>query len=126
MAREEKSVVLGMDWRPESDISVARGPRERYRGEQPKSKDQGILIEAAESSYETGRGVKWNGYAAAGVVCYWIVDLTKRTIEVHTNPAGRGRTARYRELAAYGVDADVPVVVEGRERGKIAVKDIVS
>ena len=31
LAREEKSVVLGKFWRPEPDIAVVRGPRERYR-----------------------------------------------------------------------------------------------
>lgn len=124
LTREEKAVTLNRFWRPEPDIAVMRAPDDLYRKRAPTAKDLALLIEVSESSYATDRGLKWRGYAAAGVPCYWVVDLSKRVVEVYSNPAGRGEAARYRDSATYGPDAEVPVVIEGREIGGIAVKDI--
>jgi Uma2 family endonuclease len=49
--REEKSVVLGIYWRPLPDISVARGPLEHYRAATPTAANLGLLIEVADPSY---------------------------------------------------------------------------
>lgn len=124
MVREEKVVRFGQAWRPDPDIAVVRGPDDRYRRVQPSGKEVLLLIEIAESSYATDRGVKWHGYAAAGVPIYWIVDLDRRVVEVHCAPGGRGKTARYRATASFGPDDTVPVVVGGREVGTVAVSEI--
>src|ERR1017187_8297616 len=50
VVREEKSIVLGRFSRPEPDLAVARGPRERYRSVSPKMPDLGLLVEVADSS----------------------------------------------------------------------------
>jgi Uma2 family endonuclease len=124
LTREEKAVTLNRFWRPEPDIAVMRGPSDLYRKRTPAAKDLVLLIEVSESSYATDRGLKWRGYAAAGVPCYWIVDLSKEVVEVHSNPSGRGEAARYRDSTSHGPGTEVPVVIEGREVGGIAVKDI--
>src|SRR5690349_3026463 len=36
LVREQKSVVLGRTWRPDPDISIVKGPRERYRSQAPR------------------------------------------------------------------------------------------
>src|SRR5438105_238285 len=51
IARQEKSVVLGRFWRPQPDVAVARGPRERYRSSAPRVADLAMLIEVADTSY---------------------------------------------------------------------------
>ncbi len=122
--REEKSVVIGRSWRPEPDIAVARGPRNRYRSQDPRSVDLGMLVEVADSSYAIDRGSKWRRYAAVKVPVYWILNLPQRQIEVYSTPSGRGKAASYRDSQVYGQDDEVPVTLEGRELGRIKVKDV--
>ena len=55
-AREEKSVVLGKFWRPEPDVAVVRGPRQRYRDCAPRADDLGLLIEVSDATYIRDRG----------------------------------------------------------------------
>lgn len=124
LVREEKPVVLGRDWRPEPDIAVIRGPDDHYRRADPTAADLALLVEVAESTYPLDRGEKWRAYAAARVPVYWIVDLSSRAVEVFTDPAGRGKTARYRAAARFGPGEAIPVVVDGRELGAVAVNEI--
>jgi Uma2 family endonuclease len=126
IARQEKSVVLGRYWRPEPDIAVARGPRERYRSRAPRRADLGLLIEVADASYPKDRGSKWRKYAASRIPAYWILNLPRRQLEVYTNPTGRGKSAVYRDVKVYGPDDEVPVLIEGRELGRIKVGDVLA
>ena len=124
VVREEKSVVLGRFWRPEPDIAVARGPRDRYRSSAPRRADLGLLAEVADASYPTDRGWKWRKYAASGVTVYWILNLPQRQLEVDSMPSGRGKLAKYGDVQVYGPDDEVPVILEGRERGRIKIRDV--
>jgi Uma2 family endonuclease len=126
VVREEKSVVLGLFWRPEPDIAIARGPRARYRLKGPRRADLSMLVEVADSSYAKDRGAKWRKYAAVGVSVYWIVNLPLRQIEVYSAPAGRGQSAGYRDIKIYGADEEVPLIVEGRELGRIKVSEVLA
>ena len=118
---EEKSVETGKGWRPEPDLTVARGPSSLYRFHDPLAADLSLIIEVSESSYGSDRRTKWHGYAAAGIPVYWIVNLAKRVVEVYSSPSGRGKTAKYRESATFGPGELVPIMIEGREVGKVAV-----
>ncbi len=124
IARQEKSVVLGKHWRPEPDIAVARGPRERYRGQAPQAEDLALVVEVADSSYAADRGAKWRRYAACRVPAYWIVNIDARSIEVYTDPVGEGRDAQYRASRSFGIDDEIPVTIDGREVGRVAARDI--
>ena len=126
IARQEKSVVLGRFWRPEPDIAIARGPRERYRSKGPRRADLGLLVEVADSTYAKDRGAKWRKYAASGVAVYWIVNLPLRQVEVYSAPAGRGKSAGYREIKIYHPDEEVPLILEGRELGRIKVSELLA
>jgi hypothetical protein len=122
--REEKSLVLGRFWRPEPDVAVILAPDDRYRLRDPKASDVGLLAEVSESTYAYDRGEKWRAYAAARIRVYWIVNLPDRQIEVYTNPVGRGKSASYREAATFGPEDEVPVVIDGQEVGRLAVREI--
>lgn len=122
--REEKSIVLGRFWRPEPDLAVIRGPRERYRSGDPRPEDLALLIEVSDESYAKDRGVKWRRYAANRVPVFWIVNLPARRVEVFSAPAGRGKSASYRGVVTFGEEDEVPVVIKGREVGRIAVRDL--
>jgi len=124
-AREEKSVVLGKFWRPEPDVVVVRGPRQRYRDCAPRADDLGLLIEVSDVTYSRDRGVKWRRYAAVGIGTYWIVNLAQKRIEVYSRPSGQGQAAAFQDAKFYGTDAEVPLILDGREQGPVSVKDVV-
>jgi len=124
-AREEKSVVLGKFWRPEPDVAVVRGPRQRYRDCAPRADDLGLLIEVSDATYIRDRGVKWRRYAAVGIGTYWIVNLAQKRIEVSSRLSGQGRAAAFQDAKFHGTDAEVPLIFDGREQSRVSVKDVV-
>ena len=63
-------------------------------------------------------------YAAARVPVYWILDLNRPPLEVHTEPTGEGEDAVYTRTQLYGPDDEVPLVLDGREVGRFPVKEI--
>src|SRR5262249_33579797 len=124
VVREEKSVVLGRFSRPEPDITVARGPRERYRSNAPSAPDLAALVEVADSTYATDRGSKWRKYASCKISVYWMVNLPARQIEVYTEPTGRGKAAGYQSASVYRSDSEIPIILDGRELGRFRVSDV--
>ncbi len=124
IVREEKSLRLGRWWRPEPDLAVVRGRWEDFSARAPRVSDVALLVEVADTTYAKDRGVKWHRYAAAGIPAYWIVNLLKRQIEVFGNPAERGRAASYHDAASYGLEAVLPVEIDGREVGRFAARDL--
>ncbi len=68
------------DSEPEPDISVSRRlRRRRYHPSRAL-----LLIEVAESSLRKDRNIKAAIYAENRVPEYWIIDVTTRTVYVHT------------------------------------------
>lgn len=57
-----------------------------------------LLIEVADTSLAFDRKLKRPIYARAGIPEYWIVDLKRRMVEVHRDPAG----GEYATMQAYG------------------------
>lgn len=108
------------DGEPEPDTQVVRGHPRDYLGRHYGPADVGFVVEVADSSYAFDRRIKWKTYAAGGVAAYWIVDLTRRVLEVHGDPAPEG----YRTLRTLGADDECPIVLDGREVGRFVVRDI--
>jgi Uma2 family endonuclease len=121
---EEKPIAIGRKDRPEPDVTVVRGRRHDYRRRAPGPKDLALVVEVSDLTYAKDRGVKWRRYASARVSVYWIVHLAKAQVEVYRDPTGRGASAGYRDSTLSGADAEVPVMIDGREVGRIAVRDI--
>ena len=121
---EEKSARFGRRWIPSPDLAVARGPEEAFDSRLPAPADLAMVVEVSDTTYAKDRGIKWRQYAAARIPFYWIENLTARQIEVYSDPIGRGKLATYRQCQIYGIDAEIPLVIDGREFGRIAVKDL--
>jgi Uma2 family endonuclease len=86
-----------LDSAPEPDLAWVA--RRDYRRARPTPKDVLLVIEVSESTLRFDLGEKADLYATAGISDYWVVDLTKRCIVVHRDPAdGRYCSVRtYRE-----------------------------
>jgi Uma2 family endonuclease len=113
----------GVASEPEPDVTVLRGAIRDYMRRKPGPGDIALVVEVAESSLHDDR-VKLARYAWAGIPVVWIVDLTGDAVEVHTCPTGPAAPACYQEVATYGASDRVPVVIDGRAAGQIAVADL--
>jgi Uma2 family endonuclease len=114
------------DSEPEPDAYVARGERRAYvaEGRHPGPQDLALVVEVADASLRRDQTVKLRIYARAGVAVYWIVNLVDRRVEVYTDPTGPADEPLYRSRQDIGPDGEVPVVLDGREVGRIAVRDV--
>jgi len=81
---------------PEPDIALARGSRKDYRGRHPGPQEIGLIVEVADSSLPTDRGVKLAAYARGGVPRYWIVNLIDGVVR-HTPVQSRRVDIRLRK-----------------------------
>lgn len=126
LVREEKPIYLDPQWLPQPDIAVVVGPNRRYRQMTPTISDIVLLIEVADTTYPTDRGVKWRRYASAGIPHYWIANLGKNRIEVYRRPAGSGVDASYQSAEMFEIGSAVPVHVADREIGRVAVIDMLA
>ena len=59
-----------------------------------------------------------------GVLVYWVVNLRDSRLEIYGDPTGPSDAPGYRECREYGPDDEVPVVLDGREVGRVSVKEI--
>jgi hypothetical protein len=112
--------IPALDTEPEPDLQVVRGqPRDHQGRHEPR--DVGLLIEVSDTSYTYDRHTKWPIYATARIACYWILDLNRRVLEVHTDPTPQGWYGSSRTL---GPDDAAAIELDGHEVGRVAVRDI--
>lgn len=112
------------DSEPEPDAMLVRGDLFDYPDRQPGARDVGLLVEVAESTPAYDRSAERRIYARAGVSTYWIVNLVDRQVEVHTEPSGPVDSPTYARREVFGPDAEIPVVLDGQEIGRVAVRDL--
>jgi Uma2 family endonuclease len=116
--------VTTEDSEPEPDATVVRGKRRDYKNRHPAPKDIGLMVEVADSSLELDRGIKQRIYARARIPVYWIINLIDDQVEVYTDPTGPSARPRYRKCKIFGRADEVPVVLDGQEVGRIAVREL--
>jgi Uma2 family endonuclease len=105
---------------PEPDLAVVRGTRDQYADRHPGPADVGVLIEVADSTLNTDRGVKQSAYAKSGVPVYWIVNLVDRQLEIYTSPTATG----YQDQRLLKPNEQAPLIIDGQEVGMISVSSI--
>jgi Uma2 family endonuclease len=120
----EQDPVTTTDSEPEPDTAVVRGSPRHYVERHPGPEDAALIVEVADSSLRRDRGQKKRLYARANVREYWIVSLVDRQVEVFANPTGPGRKPDYRQRREYKAIDSVPVVIDGREVGRLTVADL--
>ncbi|CAN5852532.1 Uma2 family endonuclease [soil metagenome] len=121
---QEQPMAIIEDGLPEPDLMIVRGALRDFQGRPPTTKDVVLVVEVADSSLAVDRGDVLATYASEGIPVYWIVNLPGRRVEVYNEPTGPANPSFYRLQRTYGPEEDVPVVLEGREVGRIAVRDL--
>jgi Uma2 family endonuclease len=120
------SLKIGLDSMPEPDLMVVRGEPRDYLERSRTARDVAIVIEVSDSSValDLNELTKQRAYAGDGVPVYWIVDLPNRSVMVYSDPSGPSEKPFYRWDGWHGPDDEVPVVLDGREVGRISAKEI--
>jgi Uma2 family endonuclease len=109
---------------PQPDAVVLPGRLRDYAGRRRTPADAALIAEVSDTSYHVDRFVKWVIYAGAGVPIYWILDLNRRRLEIHSEPAGQGEAAYYARTQIFGPDDEVVLSLDGREVARFAVREI--
>ncbi|MDQ3009112.1 MAG: Uma2 family endonuclease [Acidobacteriota bacterium] len=109
-----------VDSEPEPDVAVVRGERRHYAKRHPGAQETALVVEVAHTTLSRDRGLKKRVYATAGVPTYWIINLKDRRIEVYSEPSG----SDYQRRQDYDADAEVPVILDGQEVGRLAVREL--
>jgi Uma2 family endonuclease len=121
---DSQEPVTTEDSEPEPDICIIRGNIEDYTTKHPGPMDVPLLVEVSDTTLETDRVSKKRAYARAGFAVYWIINLVDRVVEVYGNPTGPSQTPSYNSQHVYRPGDRVPVVVDDRTLGSIAVSDL--
>ncbi len=106
---------------PEPDIVVVRGDTRQYLDRHPGAEDIALIIEVSDTTLQRDRTVKKRIYARAGIAIYWIVNLVEGLVEVYSQPLVEVEQPDYSQRLDFGRSAVIPIIIEGREIGAIAV-----
>jgi Uma2 family endonuclease len=116
---KEDNVKLGK-WLPLPDSAVLRGPLEKYDKILPDKNDICLIVEVSDTTYAKDRGPKYRRYASFKIPVYWIVDLNRRRVEVHSLPI----PGKVYDTIDYYTETDaVPLFLDGQHRGTIPVNE---
>lgn len=119
-----QSAITLSDSEPEPDAAVVRGPDTRYQANHPQPADISLVIEVSDSTLDGDRTDKVRIYSRAGIVCYWIVNLVDRQVEVYTSPTGVGANSEYGQRQDYHSGDSAPLILDGVTVATIPVADL--
>ena len=105
---------------PEPDVAIVRGSDDDYKDRIPEPSDVALVVEVAETTLDRDQGMKLLTYARGGIPTYWIVNIVERQVEVYSDPNRAG----YQSREDFKPGQEIPVLIEGREVGRVAVTDI--
>ena len=124
VAYAERPITLSTS-EPLPDVCVVReNSPDEYDDRHPDASDCELVIEVSGSTLESDRTDMLKIYARDRIKVYWIVNLIDRVVEVHQVPNGTKAKPRYKTRRVYSEDKAVPVVLGGKKRSEIVVKDI--
>jgi Uma2 family endonuclease len=90
IVRVQDPVVVAPTSVPEPDIAVVRFRSDFYSSGHPAARDVLLVVEVSDTSIVDDMGLKARLYAEAGIAEYWVVDIARRRLLVHTDPGGGG------------------------------------
>jgi Uma2 family endonuclease len=121
--RMQSAITLSSS-EPEPDGAVVRGDARTYSSHQPGPSDVGLVIDVADTTLTGDRQDKGRIYAEAGIVCYWIVNLVDRQVEVYTAPSGPAATPAYGQRQDFHAADDVTLTLDAAVVANISVADL--
>ncbi len=115
--RSESPITLSGS-EPEPDVAVVIGDVRQYVQRHPGAREVELVMEISDSTLSRDRTMKKQIYAEAGIPCYWILDIARRTVEVYTQPEG----SNYQHCEEFTVR--VPLKIGDHAEMSITVADM--
>jgi Uma2 family endonuclease len=109
---------------PEPDALVLRGKPRDYKDRKRTAADSALIIEVSDTSYTYDRHQKAIVYAAVGVPVYWILDLNRNRLEILTKPVKQEQGSYYSHTTIYGLDDEIPLILDGKEITRFAAREV--
>ena len=107
------------DSAPQPDVKVVRGQSKDYNPRMPTTADVALVVEVADSTVPKDRGLI-TSYAVEEIPVYWLTNIPANRLEVYSLPID----GVYTSVQFLGPDDTVPVVLDGREFGRLRVADL--
>lgn len=119
--RVQMPLIVDPDSEPEPDLAVVSGRPSTYVTEHLQIAL--LVVEIADTTLLLDRDRKARIYARAGILEYWIVNLTERCLEVYRDPVTPpGQPATYRSSQKLGPSESIsPLAASGTA---VAVADL--
>ena len=115
--------IVASDWsKPEPDLALVRGDVEDYSDRDVTAADIALVVEISAATLVDDRTAMARVYATSGIAYYWIVNLVDLQVEVYSDPDPA--QGRYGNRADFRPGQDLPVIIDGRQVGTIAVADL--
>ncbi len=122
---QHKQCVTLEEWSvPRPDLAIVRGVINDYRLKPPSASDLGLIVEVSEFSLPFDSGEVLEAYAKEAIPYYWIVNIPRNRIDVYSQPMGASATPTYGECRSYLPGEDIPLILDSREVGRIAVSGV--
>jgi len=103
---------------PEPDAIVLRRKSLEFTSSNPRPEDLQLVIEVSDTTLYLDLKTKAALYARAGIVEYWVLDVTSRRIIVHRTP----QEGQYASVAAYGAQEKIAPL--GAPQSALQVSDV--
>jgi hypothetical protein len=116
--------IAGSQSAPEPDAKVVRGSRRDFRDRRVTPADVALVVEVADSSVHEDQTTMKAIYAAASIPYYWLLNLPANRLEVYADPTGPDPNPDYRRRSDHGPDDVIPLILDGQEVARIAVRDL--
>ncbi len=109
---------------PEPDAKVVRGEPRDYLNRRVTPADVALVVEVADSSLHRDQVTKKAVYARAAIPIYWLLNIPAYRLEAYADPTGPDPSPDYRRRVDHGPDDHVPLILDGQEVARIAVRDL--
>ena len=121
---DSQEPMVTTDSEPEPDVMIVRGAWSQYRTRHPRASEVAVVVEVSDTTLHRDRVLKKRLYARAGVPVYVIINLPERQVELYTEPTGPTDKPDYQTRRDYGPADALPLLLDGREIGLLAVREL--
>jgi len=114
----QNPVRLSRHSEPQPDLTLLRPRADKYANSLPDPEDVLLIVKVSDTTVAADRKVKLPLYAAAGIPDSWLVNIPRRSIEVHRGP----RSGRYQQVTVFRTGERISLLM--LPEVSVAVEDI--
>ena len=90
LVRLQDPIQLNSYSEPEPDVAVVRPSSNFYCEHHPTPNEVYLIVEIADTTIDRDLGTKADLYAAAGIVDYWVFNITSQQLHIFRDPQPNG------------------------------------